>query len=198
MPNLNQELSNHELSMLNDFLRKATKDAKFNPDIFWLDGYLCAIISSVQIIPTSKWLEKIKDKNFKFETTEQKEAVNLLLTKFYNRVNEATNSEIYIPIYTWNKFKHFPQLETARRWAKGYLLGTIIASEGLLELREIKVILMSIIIVAGAIPDHELDEDISRKEMVDKIPKAVKVILKIRNAMREHILEHNLLAWVLH
>ncbi len=189
MTTLDQALSSYEISMLNNFLKNASIDTSFTKDICWFDGYLCAINNSVELIAPSEWINEIINENFTFESIEQAETITPLAMKLHDGIDNAVRNKTYIPIYNWHNFNNSEdasQLELSARWAKGYLLGNMMVNEELLELDEVKVALMPIVISSGVVPDKELEkDDLSRIEMVAKIPRVVQVMSEFRNIMRE-------------
>ncbi len=191
MTSLNQGLSDDEIILLNRFLIEANAGAKHQKDICWIDGYLCAINASLKPIPLSEWLEGIKGEGFEFASFYQGKTMMMLLMRFYDHINETIRKKTYIPIYEGYEFEASPHLELAARWAKGYLLGTVIIGEELFEVKEVNVALMPIAINAGVIPDKDLEKEISRAEMVDKIPKAVLAIAEFRDMFIERFRTQN-------
>jgi len=65
--NVNKKIGKEEIDILNEFLKKSNNDLERKLDIYWAEGYLCAIISSPNVIMPSEWQDDLIDPEYTFE-----------------------------------------------------------------------------------------------------------------------------------
>jgi len=107
---------------------------------------------------------------------------------FYNNINTNIINKTYIPIYEWYETKGETRLESATNWSRGYMLGTMIASEEF-STEEFSYLFLPILALTGIIPKARLKKDnLTPEEVIETIPLVVKEIYTFYHESKEELL----------
>jgi len=128
-----------------------------------LQGFLCAVASSPDIIPPSRWMPAALGGEIKYETLEQTNDATALLMSFYNNIASSLHEHlspqlILKPISSVDKS---PDYQT---WCNGYILGWSLSTEEWLRRgnEPLKNLTFPILLLSGAFKE---DAELKGEEM---------------------------------
>ena len=148
-------------------------------DIYWVDGYLCALVSSPEpIISMDDWLPSINgDCNFKSE--EHLTDIMSIILSLKNDIAKRFNNKSFKPLYETHNIESQLKQDLIIRWCQGYMCATFLFHGWVLKSKDnldITKVLFPIILGTGTYDDYKLDENHSKNEEVFlAIPHAVEV-----------------------
>ena len=110
------------------------KELEINKDIYWVEGYLCALTSSPEpMIKMDFWLPYINGEDCVFESEEHANTIMSLIFSLRNNIADKLNDKSYKPLYETHNLKNEPKEILITKWAKGYLFATLLFHADLLE-----------------------------------------------------------------
>ncbi|MCP4482842.1 MAG: UPF0149 family protein [bacterium] len=197
--NQKKKLSISELKILDqhiitnfDQIKTEEKELEINKDIYWVEGYLCALTSSPEpMIKMDFWVPYINGADCVFESAEHTNTTISLIFSLRNNIVDKLNNESYKPLYETHNLKNEPKETLITKWAKGYLFATLLFHADLLDQEEEIARLLVPIIMAteGPFSKEAVKSGVSKKEAFKLIPKIVLAFDKICRERRHFYLE---------
>jgi uncharacterized protein len=169
--------------------KTAEKNLEVNKDIYWVEGYLCALTSSSPFIKMDHWLPYINGKDCEFESDQHANEITSLILALKNDIAKKLNNQSYEPLYKKHNLKNESEMDLVTKWSKGYMFAAMTFNAALFQKNremseEVTTVLFPIMANAGIASDKEMKKfGISKKDIAKSIPMAVKVF----DAMAEDI-----------
>ena len=114
-------MSEQEMDRLENLLASdAFKNEAMTLDI--LQGFLCAVLSGPEAIPSSVWMPLVLGESPEYESAEQAEEVASLVMKFHDAVASALSSGEDFDLFLYGLEDNPEQLDYAA-WCEGYVYG---------------------------------------------------------------------------
>jgi uncharacterized protein len=156
------------------------RELEVNKDIYWVEGYMCAVWSSPTLPRMDDWLPYINgDCVFKSESH-----VNQIISSIFGlqaMIVDGLNGQTYQPLYAKHNLNDEQPVDLVIKWCKGYMFGTLLASQDIFEEKdgEILNILGPIISIADVDISDAKKEKLVKKNIVDLIPTVANGLFKI-------------------
>lgn len=127
IPASNKMLSESELAKLSAFLNTSFAGAKPMP-LTQVHGFLCAILSTPNLIMPSQWQPVLFGGAPEFNSMEEAQEIIGLLMQLNNQISRQLRGEGKFELLLWDQNKKVAlaecSFETLADWCKGYLQGT--------------------------------------------------------------------------
>lgn len=187
---IKQKISLSDLIKLNKHITENFIDDKnndheleINKDIYWVEGFKCAVWSSYNFTKMDDWLPFING-DCVFKSEKHINEIMSLIFRLQNHIVTALNDNSYQPLYENYNINNEDKFELAKRWSKGYMFGSILAHQEFLESEEILEMLSPIVALADDSTKKNLKGKISNEELLSIIPKIANAIAKVMHIMR--------------
>lgn len=163
------------------------KELEVNKDIYWVEGFMCAICSSSKYIKMDDWLPYVNGECV-FESNEHASNIMSLILGLQSETGNKLHQESYEPLYKIYNLKNETEEEMVTKWCKGYMFGTILSNGNILaENSKLIAILTPIMAFAGTQSKEELEkEGTSPEQLISKIPLGVKLARELYKDSRNN------------
>jgi len=160
------------------------KELEINKDIYWVEGYMCAIWSSPNIIKMDNWLPPING-DCVFQSEKHINEIMSLIFGLQAAIVSKLNNNSYKPLYEKYNIKNEPKNDLVKRWSKGYIFGAILSCPEFVKKDEIITMLTPIMIFADDSKKTLLGKKgWSTQEVMESIPMAVNGLARVFRGIR--------------
>lgn len=131
---------------------------EIDKDIHWVDGFMCAVWSSPNLVRMDDWLPFINGECV-FKSEKHIEEIMSLIFGLQNHIITELNAKSYEPLYKKYNINNEDEYVLATKWAKGYMFGSISAHQEIFSSKSIKKIISPIIALASGIAGTEWEKE---------------------------------------
>ena len=171
--NLKKSLTISDLKILDQHIidnfdtnKTEEKELEVNKDIYWVEGYLCALVSSPEpMIKMDYWLPYINGEDCIFESEQHAHTIIGSILTLKNNIAKKLNDKSYKPLYETYNLKNESKENLITKWAKGYMFATLLFHFDIIQKDEnIEKLLLPIIMAA----DGDFSNEVKRSEISKK------------------------------
>ncbi len=151
---------------------KPHKDAELevDKDVYWVEGFLCAVFSSANFVRMDDWLPYVNG-DCKFKSQKHAEEIMLSIFQLQNNILAELADISYKPLYEKFNIKDEVVAALAARWSKGYVLGGLLINGENFFRNEDTATLLSPIFILASDDEKELQKrKIEKKDLLKMVP----------------------------
>ena len=165
------------------------RELEVEKDIYWVEGYLCAIQCSCQILPMNVWLPYING-DCTFESEDHINKIMSLILGLQNNINSDLRQSTYTPLFEKYNLRNETKVQMAKRWSKGYVFGMILSTGDLFQQEQyLLAVLFPILNLAGFSQEEELKkEGVTLESLMVHISKAARLCFEFCQEFDDDIL----------